>query len=33
MASADASKEQVSVLGQSPSIGNRLSQDFGYVVV
>jgi hypothetical protein len=33
MLSTDASKEHVSVPGQSPGIGNRLSQDFGYLVV
>jgi hypothetical protein len=33
MLSADASKEHGSVPGQSPSIGNRLSQDFRYLLV
>jgi hypothetical protein len=33
MLSTDASKEHVGMPGQSPSIGNRLSEDFGYLVV
>jgi hypothetical protein len=30
---ADASKQDIRVPGQSPSIRNRLSQDFGYLLV
>jgi hypothetical protein len=33
MLSADASKEGISVPGQSSGIRNRLSQDFGYLAV